>query len=171
MKKLIHTQKNLDWITYPNIVATYISDELPKDYKPTAVYGFVFKNGKLLMTDLKEGERPTRRLDIPGGHLDQGESPEQSCIREIQEETGVLVSIVRPIAYCELTLTIPKPENYRYPYPTSYMFFYLCEILSEETFEGNESTHGRVWLAPEDFDKSEWCKENKLLIEEVMKAI
>ncbi|MCX6755263.1 MAG: NUDIX hydrolase [Candidatus Nomurabacteria bacterium] len=171
MQKLIYTGKNLDWIKYENIMETYISDTIPENLTPTSVYAFVFKDGKFLMTDLKKGERPTRILDISGGHIDQGESPEEACTREAFEETGVRVKIKRLAGYSNLTITCPKPENYNYPYPTSCMLFYLCEIINEEDFNGNEDTHGRVWLAPEDFNKSEWCIKNKIFLEEVIKLI
>ena len=171
MDKLIQTQINLDWIPEGNTVETYLSSELPKE-GITAAYAIVFKDEKFLMTDLREGERPTRRLDIPGGHIDEGESPEQACIREAYyEETGVVVSIIKLVAYSPFVLTIPKPENYKYPYPKSYMVFYLCEAVREDPFEGNDSTHGRVWLAPEDFHKSQWCIENKIFLDEVIKLI
>ena len=170
MEKLIQTQINLDWIPEGNTVETYLSNELPGE-EITAAYAFVFKDGKFLMTDLREGERPTRRLDIPGGHIDNGESPQQSCIREVYEETGVVIKVIKLVAYSSFTLTIPKPENYKYPYPKSYMVFYLCKVVNEEDFNGNEATHGRVWLASEDFHKSQWCIENKKFLEEVMKLI
>ena len=39
-------------------------------------------------------KHPTRGWEIPGGHLEPGESPEQALVREVLEETGLEVSIV-----------------------------------------------------------------------------
>ena len=168
MNKPIHVQNNLDSIISPNTIETFISDELPLLDLCVSVYGFVFKNGKFLQTDLREGERPTRRLDIPGGHIDHGETPEQAIIREIYEETGIRAKVAQMVGFCKVTVQAPKPDNYKYPYPTSFMVFYLCEVLEEEIFEGNESAHGRVWLDPKDFDSSEWARENKTFLEKVI---
>lgn len=35
--------------------------------------------------------------NFPGGHIEQNETPEQACIREVREETGYDVSINRLI--------------------------------------------------------------------------
>ena len=38
---------------------------------------------------------------VPGGSIESGETPEQAAIREVKEETGLEVRIVRPYAVVE----------------------------------------------------------------------
>lgn len=170
MKKLIETMKDLHWVDNENYtVELYMSDELPEFSLCTSAYGIVFKNGMLLQTELREGERPERRLDIPGGHLDPGETLEQTVVRETYEETGVHVFNPQLVAFLKVTCKKPKGESHKYPYPISYLVYYLCDIESEEDFNGNEDAHGRVWLKPEEFKQSIWCRENRVLLEEIIK--
>jgi 8-oxo-dGTP pyrophosphatase MutT (NUDIX family) len=171
MQKLIETRKDLYWIVgQNNTVEVYLSDELPDVNLCTASYAFVFKDRKFLQTELREGERHIQMFDIPGGHIDLGETPDQTAVRETYEETGVHVNNPRLVGYMKITTHVPAPENpSRYPHPTGYMLYYLCNFLDEEEFNGNEDAHGRAWLTPEEFEQSVWCRENKILLEEVIK--
>ncbi len=170
MQKLIN-QKSIDIIKYENVVETYLADTLPNLTDCVSAYAFVFKDRSFLMTELREGERPTRRYDIPGGHIDTGEKPEEAVIRETFEETGVRVKVKKIVAYNKVTILSEKPENYKYPYPVSYMAYYLCEVTEETPFKGNEDAHGRVWLEKKDFEKVEWCIKNKILLGSVMNIL
>lgn len=170
MKKLINTEHNLFGAS--NTVEVYLSDEFPELNLCASSYAFVFKDGNFLQTELKEGERPKRRFDIPGGHIDQGESPEEAVIRETFEETGVVINNPKLIAYMKITSSLSKEENTsKYPYPTSYMLFYLCDLVREEEFFGNDEVHGRVWFNEEEFENLFWIKENKILFNEVWNFI
>lgn len=170
MKRLIYATNNLYCIEgQKNMVEVFISNEIPDVNLCTSAYSFVFKDDMFLQTELKEGERPQRRLDIPGGHIDKGETPEDAVIRETYEETGVIVSNPKLVAYVKITDHMPKKNDSKYPHPISYMLYYLCDFLREDIFNGNEDAHGRVWLSHNNLESSIWCLENKALFEEVIK--
>ncbi len=168
---LISKETNLPWIETDSVLETYIASEMPPIELCSSAYAFVFKNGALLQTELREGERPLRQLDIPGGHIDEGETPEEAVIRETFEETGARIKIRGLVAYSKVTVTSSCPTNYRYPYPISYMLFYEAEVEEETDFKGNEEVHGRVWLLPEEFHRSEFCIKNKALLTKVMESL
>lgn len=163
--KPIYTEPNAWYLPPGSIVETYSSDTVPDASLCASVYGVVFKDGALLLTELKEGERPTRMFDIPGGHVDEGETLDQAVMREVWEETGVRVRVRAMCAYKKITITIPKPEGWKYPYPIGYMALFLCEIVSEEEFVETEDTHGRVWLPKGRWSECPWCVENRILLE------
>lgn len=55
---------------------------------------------------------------VPGGGMEDGEGPEECCVREVEEETGCIVRPVRPF----LTL-YEYYEEYRY-----ISHYFICEI-------------------------------------------
>ena len=55
------------------------------------VIGIVNKNGKILM--IKRAKKEGNLLwAFPGGKVEDGETKEQACIREVHEETGIIVT-------------------------------------------------------------------------------
>ncbi|MCQ2423080.1 MAG: NUDIX domain-containing protein [Lachnospiraceae bacterium] len=57
---------------------------------------FVVRDGKILMERLTYGGRTF--YSIPGGGIEDGETPEQAAIRELKEECGLDGVIVKPLA-------------------------------------------------------------------------
>ena len=44
---------------------------------------------------------------LPKGHVEEGETPEQAAVREVEEETGVTAEVLGPVG----TLTFDTPEE------------------------------------------------------------
>lgn len=55
---------------------------------------FVFWNGKLLLIQRATDDDGANKWGVPGGHVDAGESHEDAAVRELQEETGLVVDNV-----------------------------------------------------------------------------
>lgn len=71
---------------------------------------------------------------LPGGWSDMGESPKQCVVREVLEETGFEVEIIKLV---DVFWRIPQKD---YPF-TSYHLGYLCNIIG-----------GSLKISPESFD-------------------
>lgn len=97
--------------------------------EPVGVGIMVFKDGMLLV-----GERKDNGLICgPGGHIEEGETPEQAAVRESREEFGIDVEELIPLTFLE-----DMPEGYC----SSHIF--LCTKFENEPVAYNdEMTNAR----------------------------
>ncbi len=153
----INHQENMPWAEGAT-VDTYLCEIFPYDISlVTAAHGLVFYQDKVLFTQEQDEGHPD--IDIPGGHVESGETVEGAVIREVHEETGVQVGDVHLVGFHEITVSNP-PESYAYPTPKSYTLFYVALVTKEPSV--NE--HG-VWLTVDEARKIPWVIQNKVLFE------
>src|SRR5438270_12568363 len=55
--------------------------------------GLVVLGSRILLISTQAG----RRWQLPKGHIEEGETPEQTAVREVREETGVTSRVVAPL--------------------------------------------------------------------------
>ncbi|MBI1929322.1 NUDIX domain-containing protein, partial [Candidatus Poribacteria bacterium] len=72
--------------------------------------------------------------ELPGGAAKVGEMPAQSVKREVQEETGLVVTPKKLIAVHDLRLGSTTTV-----YPHFYMLLFLCEVVSGTIALSNET--------------------------------
>lgn len=113
----------------------------PPEKERIAGRGLIVENGKVLLSY----EKNTDVYMSPGGGLEEGETLEECCIRELREETGYIVTPIKHFLvineYCFETLYI---SNY---------FICRTEGKAEQALTDIEVEHGitPVWV---DFDKA-----------------
>jgi len=59
-----------------------------KQFKHLGAYGLIIKDSKIVLIK-KVGGPYNGKLDLPGGTIEWGETPEQTLIRELNEEVGI----------------------------------------------------------------------------------
>lgn len=64
---------------------------------PVGVACFVWREGKFLMMH-RAGSHAGGVWSVPGGHLEPGESWEETAVREVLEETGMRIANLRYVA-------------------------------------------------------------------------
>lgn len=81
---------------------------------------------------------------LPGGGLQQGETPEQAAIRETREESGLRIRIGFLIGVAnQLVYSADEATHFR-----KQCLFYLSEVIASEG-DGGEADHVLSWLMPE----------------------
>lgn len=64
----------------------------------TSAGGVVVSNDRTMVALIGRLDRRGRLLwSLPKGHIEEGETPEQTAVREVSEETGILGDIIRPL--------------------------------------------------------------------------
>lgn len=94
----------------------------------------VIKDNKILM--MKRFKMGSTYYTLPGGRVDAGETPDQTAIREVKEETSIVVNNPRLVFV----------EDAGDPFGTQYV--YLCEYVSGEPVLPPDSEEA-YWSIPE----------------------
>jgi 8-oxo-dGTP diphosphatase len=160
---IVREDKNVKGLPEPNETRLIITDKVPELQLVTCSFVLAFKGDKLLLTNLNG-----RGWDIPGGHIEQGETLEEAARRELLEETGAHVDNINFLGYEVISLLGGKPDGYKYPYPESYMVFYCARITSLEDYKENHESSGRELYEPELARNIGWVQANLEMYEEAL---
>ena len=92
----------------------------------------IVKDGRILM--VQQGKHGRVFWNFPGGHIEENETPEDTCAREVKEETGYDVTLGGLV------------------YEEEEKFIFLAEI-SGGSFRLEEGLLGHAWVSPDDPEK------------------
>ncbi len=86
------------------------------------------------------------RYHLPGGGIDASESPQQAVEREIQEETGYIVTPIKELGQANQFLNTKDlgPIN-------KLATYYICYIPSKTTPTSKDTDHEVRWIDPLEF--------------------
>jgi 8-oxo-dGTP diphosphatase len=117
----------------------HASTVVPKGLPITSVRAYVLVGQKLLLAKVPRG------WDLPGGHIEAGEDPMDAVLREVHEETGVLLRTLRLVGFLKIVNDADDVTNSKYPLQ-SCMLIYFANIPKFATkFSGlHESTARRA---------------------------
>jgi len=126
--EMMSAQSDLDTGTLLTIFAREEGYATPK----VDVRGVVFRDGKILLIK----ERLDGRWSLPGGWADPGQSPSESVVREILEESGYETQARRLLAVYDRSKHPHEPPS---PFHI-YKLFFLCEITGGTAKTSYETT-------------------------------
>ena len=108
-----------------------------------AVRCYLIKDNEVVVTKYKKGNKKEGYYDIPGVKIEEGESPKQTAIREMKEETGIEIQNLK----YKGIMTIEYPDR-----------LFIFDTFITKEYEGE----------PQEFEEntSEWIDIDELLIKE-----
>lgn len=107
-----------------------------KECRCSAVDGAVVHNGRILL--IKRRKEPFKgQWALPGGFIERNESPEEAVKREVAEETGIEVEVVKMLGI------LGHPDRD----PRGVLsIVYLCKPLSTNISPNKEEVEGVKWF-------------------------
>lgn len=163
---ILRQERDSQWLPIPNEIALILDHQLPPTDLITSALALAFDGQRILMTNLN-----ARGWDIPGGHREMGETPEQTLHREVREETGATLSNVQLLGYQRIRILAAPPPNYRYPHPESYQALYLATVASLPHFLATAESRERALFAPDEAITLRWVRQNREMYNEALKRI
>jgi len=116
--------------------------------------GIIERDGQILIAQRKKGSRLEYKWELPGGKLEEGETPEECLVRELREEFGVETRVKSFFGESKYTYTISIE-----------MQAYKVEYLGGE-FRLNSHEQIR-WIHSSELSQFDFAEADKPLIEKL----
>lgn len=133
-------------------------------FRPS-VYGVIIKNNKVLLSRQWDG------YDFPGGGVELGETIEDALLREVREETGLKVDILKILRVENSFFKLPISGRF----VQSILLYYHCKVVngrvSIKNISSEEKSYVKMpsWIKIDDLDKVRFYNsaDTKAIIQEV----
>ncbi|WP_100012039.1 NUDIX hydrolase [Lentibacillus sediminis] len=137
------TTKYVQWGESKVKLTWKIAKTLPPEEQITSVHGFCFKDDKLLLVNLNQ-----RGWDIPGGHIDNGETTEE-CFRREAFEEGYITGSCSLLGHIIVDHNKNPNWDENSPYPkVGYQVFYRMDIDQLHVFQAKYESGERILIKP-----------------------
>jgi 8-oxo-dGTP diphosphatase len=129
-----HSRSDLPYLPIPNTVDVILCDEeAPATITRSAFVLPFLEDGSLVLATVRK-----RGTEIPGGHIEAGETSAEAAERECLEEVGCHLFDLVPIGFLRLHSGGEAPEGWRYPHPLGAQQFYAGKVRRLMSYSPND---------------------------------
>lgn len=116
-------------------------------------------NGKVLVTQRSSVMRLPLKWEFPGGKLEPGETEEECIVREIREELGITVGIIKRL----------PSAVYDDGKQTINLIPFECFIVKGEILLAEHVAF--LWLGPEELNNLDWAEADLPVVENYIRSL
>jgi 8-oxo-dGTP pyrophosphatase MutT (NUDIX family) len=109
--------------------------------------GVAFRHGPDGVEVVLVGRNEPERWVLPKGTPDRGESLEQTAVREVKEETGIQVRLIRPLHDIQYWFVLHGVRHYKT------VHFYLMEAVGGDTSLHDHEYDVAAWFPIDDAER------------------
>jgi 8-oxo-dGTP pyrophosphatase MutT (NUDIX family) len=120
-----------------------------------AAYALLQRQGEVLLTRMSTLTRIPGRWTLPGGGIDHGEDPREALVREVYEETGLVIEPGHLADVHSTHFTGPRADGVVEDYHGIHLIFRATivpgsESVAPRVVEEDSSTDLAAWVPIED---------------------
>ncbi|MEN3048154.1 MAG: NUDIX hydrolase [Candidatus Caldarchaeales archaeon] len=129
--------------------------------RPTpAVGAFVVRDGKVLL--VRRSNPPGRnKWSLPGGRLRFGERAASAVVREVREETGLEVEVIRVVDVVDVFWRAEDGSVVEH----FVIVDFLCDVVGGSLAAGSDALEAR-WFGPDEVEGLEMTESTRAFLEE-----
>lgn len=117
------------------------------------------KNDKYLVAQRPEGSKLAGKWEFPGGKVEEGETPEECLVRELEEEFSVK-TVVKSLI-CQ--------KSHEYDHLSVEVYFYEVELPADQELQLNE--HQAIeWVALNELNQYDLVEADKYVVRRLITA-
>lgn len=110
------------------------------------------RDNRILICQRPEGKSCGLLWEFPGGKIEHGETGAQCIIREIQEELGITLRVIRKLT----------DVTFDYPDKTVHLNFFITEIESGELTLKEHNAY--AWITQAEVSNYQFCPADKKML-------
>ncbi|MBB2478810.1 NUDIX domain-containing protein [Bacillus sp. APMAM] len=127
-----------------HVKLTWLPNRMPNVALMTSVHGYCFLDEKIMLVKIDN-----RGFNMPGGHIEGNETPEQAFHREAYEE-GYVKGEIKYLGTIEVNHSDNPLFDPNGIYPLiGYQLFYRMEITECLPFLRKNESLARIWVEPD----------------------